>query len=70
MEKTDRKFFLGDAEYILHEEAGSVRLVRRDPVCGMRVESVFRPGPDSPVRMEAFKLQATRLVLEAVREKR
>ncbi|NHM27460.1 hypothetical protein G7K71_18465 [Desulfofundulus sp. TPOSR] len=43
-----------------------MKLRRRDPVSGMKVENVFIPVPDSRERMVNFKAKAAQLILEEI----
>lgn len=56
---------LNGVEYEMTEEAGDVRLERKD-AAGFTVVNVFKSRPDSRERLEEFKKQAAALVLQAV----
>ncbi|WP_207713068.1 hypothetical protein, partial [Desulfofundulus sp. TPOSR] len=57
---------INDVEYIVEEGLSHMKLRRRDPVSGMKVENVFIPVPDSRERMVNFKAKAAQLILEEI----
>ncbi|MEW6448261.1 MAG: hypothetical protein AB1426_09255 [Bacillota bacterium] len=59
--KSLKRVSLNGVEYKVTEEAGCVRLERKDPA-GFTVVNVFKDRPDSGERLEAFKKQAADLV--------
>ncbi|AEG15935.1 MULTISPECIES: hypothetical protein [Desulfofundulus] len=66
MSKLPGKVLINDVEYIVEEGLGHMKLRRRDPVSGMKVENVFIPVPDSRERMVNFKAKAAQLILEEI----
>ncbi|MBF7083033.1 hypothetical protein IT084_08590 [Desulfallas sp. Bu1-1] len=60
------KVFVNDVEYRIKKGPGTIKLQRRDPVSGIRVENVFTPGPDSSKRLSNFKAKAAELVLNDI----
>ncbi|MGB9825982.1 MAG: hypothetical protein ACPLRU_04850 [Desulfofundulus sp.] len=66
MSKLPGKVLINDVEYIVERGLDHMRLQRRDPVSGMKVENVFKPGPDSRERMVNFKAKAAQLILEEI----
>jgi hypothetical protein len=66
-QKPLKRISLNGVEYKVTEEAGGVRLERKDPA-GFTVVNVFKDRPDSRNRLEAFKRQAADLVAETARQ--
>lgn len=66
MSKLPGKVLINDVEYIVEEGLSHMKLRRRDPVSGMKVENVFIPVPDSRERMVNFKAKAAQLILEEI----
>ena len=64
-QKPCKRISLSGVEYVVTEEAESVRLERVD-AGGFTVIHVFKDCPDAGERLAEFKRQAAALVLQAV----
>lgn len=66
MSELSGKILINDVEYITEKGLDHIKLMRFDPVSGMKVENIFMSVSDSKERIGNFKARVAQLVLEEI----